>query len=55
MRRQIKKGIVAVKVDEGLVKAIDVLAERQHRSRSDVIRQGVLKELEAHGLWPVAA
>jgi len=55
MRRPLKKEVVAVKVDEGLVKAIDVLAQRQFRSRSDIIRQGVLRELEAYGICAVAA
>jgi hypothetical protein len=30
------------------------LAERQHRSRSDVIRQAALRQLETAGLCPVA-
>ena len=56
MKRPVKKReIVAVKVDEGLVRAIDALADRQFRSRSDIIRQGVLKELEAHGICAVSA
>ena len=50
-----KREIVAVKVDEGLVRAIDALADRQFRSRSDIIRQGVLKELEANGICAVSA
>jgi metal-responsive CopG/Arc/MetJ family transcriptional regulator len=55
MRRTKKLEIVALKVDERLVKAIDTLADRQFRSRSDIIRQGVLKELEANGLCPTPA
>ena len=32
---------------------MDQLAERQYRSRSDIIRQAVLRELEANGLCPI--
>ena len=48
-----KREIVAVQVDEKLAQAMDILAARQFRSRSDIIRQGVIKELEANGLCPV--
>jgi metal-responsive CopG/Arc/MetJ family transcriptional regulator len=48
-----KREIVAVQVDEGLLKALDALAGRQFRTRSDIIRQGLLKELEAQGICPV--
>jgi metal-responsive CopG/Arc/MetJ family transcriptional regulator len=50
-----KREIVTAQVDEKLVQAMDVLGERQFRSRSDIIRQGVIKELEANGLCPVKA
>ena len=45
--------VIAVQVNEGLVKAMNALAERQHRSRSDIIRQAALRELEANGLCAV--
>ena len=41
---------VAVKMAPSLVAAIDELAQRQHRTRSDVLRQGAIRELEAGGL-----
>jgi Arc/MetJ-type ribon-helix-helix transcriptional regulator len=44
---------VAVRIDPRLVDAIDTVADRQFRTRSDIIRQGVLKELEAHGICAV--
>jgi TRAP-type uncharacterized transport system substrate-binding protein len=47
--------IVTVKMPQSFVAAIDDLAARQFRSRSDIIRQGLLKELEANGLVPLAA
>jgi predicted transcriptional regulator len=46
---------VAVRIDPRLVNAIDVIAERQFRTRSDIIRQAVLKELESCGVCPAAA
>ena len=49
-----KAATVTLKVPEGLVAAIDILSERQYRSRSDIIRQGLLRELEANGLCPAA-
>ena len=47
--------IVTVKMPQSFVAAIDELAARQFRSRSDILRQGLLKELQANGLCPVAA
>ena len=44
--------MIQAKVDPKLVATIDILCERQFRTRSDIIRQGLLKELEAHGLAP---
>ena len=46
---------VVCKMRAPLVAALDALAERQYRSRSDIVRQAVLKELEAQGLCPIAA
>jgi hypothetical protein len=53
--RRLKAEVVAFKVEEVLAQAMDELARRQFRTRSDIIRQGVLKELEAHGIYAVAA
>jgi metal-responsive CopG/Arc/MetJ family transcriptional regulator len=39
--------LVAVKMPKPLIEAVDTLAERQYRTRSDVIRQGALRELAA--------
>ena len=50
-----KREIVAVQIDPRLVAAIDTIADRQFRTRSDIIRQAVLKELEACGVFPTAA
>jgi Ribbon-helix-helix protein, copG family len=55
MRKVRKVETVALRMDESLVSAIDTLAERQFRSRSDIIRQGTLRELESNGLIPLAA
>jgi len=38
---------VAVKVDPELERLIDQIADRQRWSRSDVLRQGVLAQVEA--------
>jgi len=48
--RPLKAEIVAFKVEEVLAQAMDELARRQFRTRSDIIRQGVIKELQAHGI-----
>ena len=50
MRRA--KKMLVIKAEDSLVAAIDTLAERQFRSRSDIIRQATLKELEQNGLCP---
>ena len=47
--------LIQAKVDSKLLEIIDNLAKRQFRTRSDIIRQGLLKELEAHGICPVRA
>jgi hypothetical protein len=54
MKRPRKAEVVAFKVEEVLAEAMNELARRQFRTRSDIIRQGVLKELEAHGICAVA-
>jgi hypothetical protein len=53
MKLKSKTELVQAKIDHKLVEAGDVLCERQLRTRSDIIRQGILKELEANGLCPV--
>jgi metal-responsive CopG/Arc/MetJ family transcriptional regulator len=40
--------VVAVKMPKHLIEAMDALAERQYRTRSDVLRQGALREVMAH-------
>ena len=50
MKAKSKTELLQAKVDPKLVEAVDVLCERQFRTRSDIIRQGLLKELEANGL-----
>ena len=51
-----KKQLVQINVEKSLVATIDEVSQRQHRTRSDFIRQAVLKALEVeHGLCPVAA
>jgi predicted transcriptional regulator len=50
-----KREIVAFQVDEALAAAMDQLAQRQFRSRSDIMRQALLRELEANGLCPTSA
>ena len=47
--------VVAVKMPRTLVSALDALAERQYRSRSDILRQAALRELESNGLCPTPA
>ena len=53
-RRQ-KKQLIALHISPTLLEAVDTLAHRQFRTRADLIRQAVLKELETHGVCPVAA
>ena len=57
MRRKSKADseLLQARVDSNLVEIIDNLAKRQFRTRSDIIRQGLLKELEAYGISPVRA
>jgi metal-responsive CopG/Arc/MetJ family transcriptional regulator len=50
-----KVEVVAVKMPQTLIRAIDDLAARQFRSRSDIVRQGLLKELQANGVCAPAA
>ena len=47
--------VVSVKMATSLLHAIDALAQRQYRSRSDIVRQSVLRELEANGICPLVA
>ncbi|MGZ8415612.1 MAG: ribbon-helix-helix protein, CopG family [Methyloceanibacter sp.] len=47
--------VLAVRCDPRLLAAIDTVAERQFRTRSDIVRQAVLRELEAHGIFAVPA
>jgi hypothetical protein len=47
------KQLVHVTVSKPLLAAVDQLAARQYRSRSEWIRQAVLKELEAQGVCPL--
>ena len=51
MKAKSKTELVQAKVDHRLGAAVDVLCERQFRTRSDVVRQGLLKELG--GQWPL--
>ena len=46
---------VNMKMPAPLVESLDTLAKRQFRSRSDIVRQALMRELEANGLVPVAA
>jgi metal-responsive CopG/Arc/MetJ family transcriptional regulator len=55
MKPRVKKQLVVLQVSTTVVAAIDQIAERQERSRSDFIRQAVLKELAEQGLCPLAA
>ena len=52
MKAKTKTELLQAKVDPKVVEAVDVLCERQFRTRSDII-QGLLKELEANRLCPV--
>jgi predicted transcriptional regulator len=44
---------IALKIDPNLLAAIDALAERTFRSRSEILRQSAIRELESHGLVAV--
>ena len=41
---------IALKIQPNLLEAIDALAERTFRSRSEILRQAAIKELENNGL-----
>ena len=45
-----KKQLLAVSCSTELLAAIDQIAAREMRSRSDVVRQAMLRELEAKGI-----
>jgi metal-responsive CopG/Arc/MetJ family transcriptional regulator len=49
-----KTETIACKMPQNLVEAIDTLAERTFRSRSDILRQAAMKELEANGIVAIA-
>jgi predicted transcriptional regulator len=51
----VKKQLVVLQVSTSVVAAIDEVALRQERSRSDFIRQAVLRELELQGCCPLVA
>jgi len=38
------------RVPEGLGRALDAIAARQHTTKSEVVRRTLLRELEANGL-----
>jgi metal-responsive CopG/Arc/MetJ family transcriptional regulator len=44
---------IGLKIDLNLLAAIDALAERTFRSRSEILRQAAIKELDANGLVAV--
>lgn len=44
---------IALKIAPNLLEAIDTLAERTFRSRSEILRQAAIKELDQHGLVAV--
>jgi Ribbon-helix-helix protein, copG family len=44
---------INLKVNASLLEAIDTLAERTFRSRSEILRQAAIKELESNGLVAV--
>jgi metal-responsive CopG/Arc/MetJ family transcriptional regulator len=44
---------IALKIQPNLLEAIDTLAERTFRSRSEILRQAAIKELENNGLVAV--
>ena len=43
----------ALEIQPNLLEAIDTLAERTFRSRSEILRQAAIKELENNGLVAV--
>ena len=49
------KQLLAVSISTSLVAAIDAIAERKFQSRSEVVRQALLRELELQGVCPIAA
>jgi Arc/MetJ-type ribon-helix-helix transcriptional regulator len=53
MKASPAKPIMTVQMSTELLTAIDTIAAREFRSRSDVVRQAVLRDLEARGIVPV--
>ena len=49
------KRLIAITIAPALIEAVDKMAARQFRSRSEVIRQAVLRELEKEGMCPSVA
>jgi metal-responsive CopG/Arc/MetJ family transcriptional regulator len=49
------KQLLAVSVSTSLVAAVDSLAARKFQSRSEVVRQALLAELERQGVCPLVA
>ena len=49
------KRLVALQLDQNLLAIIDTAAQRQFRSRSDYLRQAVLRQLELEGIVPLVA
>jgi metal-responsive CopG/Arc/MetJ family transcriptional regulator len=44
------KRLVALAIPPALIEGVDLIAKRQFKSRSEVIRQAVLHELEKEGV-----
>ena len=53
MKRQTKTELVQAKLDPNLAAAVDVLCERSFKTRSEVIRSALLRELQANGLCAI--
>jgi metal-responsive CopG/Arc/MetJ family transcriptional regulator len=49
------KQLLAVSVSTELVAAVDCVAARKFQSRSEFVRQALLRELEAQGQCPLVA
>ena len=55
MKERLKTQLVSLQIPPVLVQAVDALASRQFKTRSEFVRQALIRELERRGVCPLQA